>query len=552
MKLSYEKLNILYEVTKIINSTLNLKDLLKIIIDLACRIISAEAASIMLIDKKEKCLYFEVVEGEKEEQLKKIKVPLGQGIAGWVAEKGESLLIPDVTKDARFYHRVDEETKFITKSILCVPLKTKDKIIGVIEVLNSIGKESFDDEDIELLSALANQAAVAIENARLYEKLEEEKNYLNNILKSTPEAVIVLDLKGKIITFDEQARIYFKKKEEDVLEKFYKDIFDKDLSVIIKKLIDRTVKGEKVVDYEYEVELKNLKIIPLGLTLSILKNPEGSVLGMIIVCRDLTETRQVITLTELNKMKSEFVNIASHELRTPLTSIKGFVSTLISDTDGFLDEERKRRYYEIIDREADRLVRLVNDLLDSARIEAGKTLTINFSEFELREVIEKVVNNQRAYTKKHNFKILIPDSHVILTADADKIEQIMYNLLSNAVKYSPDGGEIIISAKKMSPPDLLSVFSDKIEDKTCRWIVVSIADEGLGILPEHLPKLFEKFQRIERKSQVAIRGTGIGLNLVKYLVELHSGKIWAESPYRMEEGVRPGSKFTFAIPENNL
>jgi two-component system phosphate regulon sensor histidine kinase PhoR len=432
-----------------------------------------------------------------------------------------------------------------------VPLKIKEEIIGVVEVLNSTKKESFDEEDTELLTALANQAAIAIENAKLYEQLQEDKNYLDNILASTPEAVIVLDLKGNITTFDEHAEIYFKRRKEDVIDKFYKDVLDEKLCKILGELIDKNFKGKKIVDYEYEIELDG-KTIPLGLTLSFLKNQKGETIGIIIVGRDLTETKQVITLTELNKMKSEFVSIASHELRTPLTSIKGFISTLVSDSEGYFEEVKKRRFYEIIDRETDRLIRLVNDLLDSSRIEAGKSLSMNWTEVELKPLVEKVVNNQKAYTKKHRFKYIFKEEPIIFEVDADKIEQIMNNLLSNAVKYSPEGGEITISAEVIKNKDLISITRDQNETEnwqliTDNWVIVSVADEGLGIPKEHLPKLFQRFHRVERESQISIKGTGIGLNLVKNLVELHKGKIWVESPLTKEG---KGSKFTFAIPKN--
>jgi two-component system phosphate regulon sensor histidine kinase PhoR len=550
-KLSYEKLYTLYEISKIINSTLNLRELLKIIIDSACKVLSAEAASVMLIDELENCLVFEVVEGEKEEKLKKIKIPKGVGIAGWVAKYGEPLIVNDVSKDERFYKKVDEETEFLTKSILCVPLKIKEKILGVIEVLNNTKKGYFDQEDEELLIGLANQAAIAIENAKLYEKLLEDKNYLDNILESTPEAVIVLDLKGNIMTFDKNAEIYFKRKEEEVTGKFYRDVLEEKFSNFLTELISRYNRGEKVIDYEYEVEIGD-RIIPLGLTISFLKNQKNEIFGLIIIGRDLTETKQIINLTELNKMKSEFVSIASHELRTPLTSIKGFISTLISDTEGYFDEERKRRFYEIIDRETDRLIRLVNDLLDSARIEAGRALTMNWQEVELKPLVEKIINSQKAYTKKHTFDFEAEE--IFFEADPDKMEQIVNNLLSNAVKYSPDGGKITVISKIISKEELFYLTKEKKigeenwQFSSPEWVYFSVIDEGIGIPEEYLPKLFERFQRIDRKQQVSIKGTGIGLHLVKNLVELHKGKIWVESP--VKDG--KGSRFTFVIPKNKI
>jgi len=535
-QISFEKLNLLYEVSKIINSTLDLNKLLKIIIDLAAEVLKAEASSLMLIDKETKDLTFEVAEGEAEKRLKKIRVPLGKGIAGWVAKVGAPLLIPDVSADPRFYRKVDEETKFKTKSILCVPLKFKDEVIGVIEVINSLDKECFEDEDTQVLSSLANQAAVAIENARLYQQLLEEnlkvtrlKNYLSNILRSTPEGVIVLDQEDKITTFDEDAKSFFKVTQREVIGRSYQDVLDRGLTQVIKEIVQKTKEGKKVIDYEFEVKKDEGSSFPLGLSTSPLEDEKGKSLGTVIVCRDLTETKQLITLKELNKLKSDFVSTVSHELRTPLTSIKGFISTLLGDKEGFFGKERIQRFYQIIESEADRLSRLINDLLDVSRIEAGRALQINLKELEVPPLIEKVVNIQKGYTRKHEFKTSFAESLPRVSADEDKFGQILTNLISNAIKYSPDGGTIAIEAK------------ESIEQKH-NFVVISVADEGIGIPKDQIDKLFQRFERIEGKETQQIKGTGIGLSLVKHLVELQKGKIGVES----KEGI--GSKFSFSLP----
>lgn len=168
-----KELNILQEVGNKISSTLRLKDLLNLIMLLSKETLEAEASSLMLLDEKSNELVFEVALGEKGDIIKQFRIPLGDGIAGWVAMTGEPLIVNDVGKDPRFAKKYDMATSFRTKSILCVPLKTKEKIIGVIEVLNKIGIDNFDENDLNLLQAISNQAAIAIENARLYQDLKE-------------------------------------------------------------------------------------------------------------------------------------------------------------------------------------------------------------------------------------------------------------------------------------------------------------------------------------------------------------------------------------------
>jgi len=178
-----EELSILTETSTLISSTLDLKELLHIIMEKLKEVMHAEASSIFQIDEETNELYFLVATGEKGEEAKEIRVPWGKGIAGWTAEQGKTLNVSDVTKDKRFFREVDKKTKWKTRSILAVPLKIKGKVIGVAEVLNKIGDEHFDDRDEKLFEAIAKQAAVAIDNARLYTDLSD-------LFKSSIRAVV--------------------------------------------------------------------------------------------------------------------------------------------------------------------------------------------------------------------------------------------------------------------------------------------------------------------------------------------------------------------------
>ncbi len=164
------RLEQIIEVSRVINSTLNLEPLLHNIIQIATDLTATEASSILLLDKKTGELHFEIATGVKGQEVKPIVVPLDNSIAGWVVKEGEPLLIPDVRKDPRHYHQVDDMTQFSTRSILGVPLRVKDKVIGVLEVLNKIDDKEFTQDDVETLTTLAAQAAIAIENARLFQQ----------------------------------------------------------------------------------------------------------------------------------------------------------------------------------------------------------------------------------------------------------------------------------------------------------------------------------------------------------------------------------------------
>ncbi len=168
-----KRLEILIETSMIFSSILDLDELLDTILRKAEEVMEAEASSIFRIDEEKKELYFITARGEKGKEAKEIRVPMGKGIVGWVAQHGKSLFVPDVTKDKRWFKGVDEHTKFVTRSIMAVPLVSKGKIIGVGEVLNKKGMRKFGKTDLELFEALGNQIAIAIENASLYMQLDE-------------------------------------------------------------------------------------------------------------------------------------------------------------------------------------------------------------------------------------------------------------------------------------------------------------------------------------------------------------------------------------------
>jgi len=166
------QLNTLIELTSLVNSTLDTLEVRKRAIEAATRLVNAEAGSLLLKDRENGELFFEVALGEKGERVKEIRLKKGEGIAGWVAEKGEPVIVHDVQSDPRFFRDADVRSEFLTKDMICVPVKTKQKILGVLQAINRRAG-SFDDEDMEILGALANQVAIAIENANLYEELKD-------------------------------------------------------------------------------------------------------------------------------------------------------------------------------------------------------------------------------------------------------------------------------------------------------------------------------------------------------------------------------------------
>ncbi|MHB8893818.1 MAG: ATP-binding protein [Candidatus Geothermincolia bacterium] len=239
--------------------------------------------------------------------------------------------------------------------------------------------------------------------------------------------------------------------------------------------------------------------------------------GVVAVLHDVTGLHRV------EQARSDFVSMVSHELRTPLTSIKAYVDTL-QRQDVRFDEETRASFISVISRETERMTRLINDILDLSRIEAGR-LDLKPTFVDLLELVSAVVARIESQAAGHSVVLDLPDSMEPVRAEASKIEQVMLNLLGNALKYSPPGSEVAISVRRLKEKAM-----------------VSVTDHGIGIAREQLPHVFDKYHRAGSAGGGGIRGAGLGLFVTKSIVEAHGGRIWAES----EEGA--GTTVIFTIP----
>jgi len=248
------------------------------------------------------------------------------------------------------------------------------------------------------------------------------------------------------------------------------------------------------------------------------KDGQG-VRGAIAVFHDITR------LKELEKIRQDFVANVSHELRTPLTTIKGYAETLL---EGALKEEVAFQFVQVIKRHADRLAKIVEDLLMLSKIES-KEFHLKVENIPILDLIHDVSDFVKEAAEKKKISISqieIPPS-LVIEADRSDLEQVFINLLDNAIKYTPEGGRVIISATEKDQGE----------------IEFSIQDNGIGIPKEDIPRIFERFYRVDKGRSQALGGTGLGLSIVKHLVQAHSGKVWVES----QPG--KGSAFYFTLPK---
>ncbi len=260
--------------------------------------------------------------------------------------------------------------------------------------------------------------------------------------------------------------------------------------------------------------------------------PDGSILWNGVVF-DVTKEKEV------DRMKSEFISVVSHELRTPLSSLKNAVHVVLRETAGAINENQ-RRFLSLAMRNIDKLSKAINDLLDLSRLESGK-IEIRSQEVDLEDPLDTVISSLRPQAEDKSL-IIGQEIEVGLPkiyGDEDKIKTIFTHLINNAIKFTPEGGSITVAARLAHSPDKLATEGQKLNENL---IEISVADTGTGIPPHELGKIFDRFYQVQKSLTREIGGSGIGLSIVKDLVEKHRGRIWVESK------VGKGSRFVFTLP----
>ncbi len=434
----------------------------------------------------------------------------GEYYAGKAAASGEPLRLARV--EPRHAGAWGEDMRG-PLSYLAVPITWRGMTTGVLEVAISPGERSFGDDDQRLLSLFASQAAIALENANLYRMMSEDQRRTQAMLYSIADGVIAVNNEARVILVNSAAeRILNLPPFPYVEQRHVKEVIR---IPALANLFLRSLNSGKEMAEEIRLEGPERKV--LEVETSLIEAEPGDSLGIIAIIRDVT------TLRELEQAKSDFVSTVSHELRTPLTSIKAYTATL-RRRDVDFDEETRQQFLGIIEEETDRLTRLISDLLDVSRIESGR-LELKKREFDMVKLAEIVMGKLESQSPRHVLTLIPECETARVLADPDKIEQVLVNLLDNAIKYSPRGGEVRVNISRQH-----------------RMVRCSVTDPGVGIPPEHLPHVFEKFHRVDNRSTREVYGTGLGLYVSKSIVEAHGGNIWVES----EPG--KGSTFHFTLP----
>lgn len=346
------------------------------------------------------------------------------------------------------------------------------------------------------------------------EEVEYKHLQLTSVLKSISHGIIVIDIDGNIILINDEARRMIKSKcngKED--GKNLKQVINVD---DILKGVERYIGSKE--NHSNNVTLDDETVYRIKIDPVYLQNSKNAIIGSIINIEDITE------IVKLENMRRDFVANVSHELKTPLTSINGFVETLIMNED--LPVNKRNRFLAIIQKESDRLKRLIEDILLLSSIESKNNLVMeNIILYDVfKEVYEMI--NYIANSKKIDLQYNFEDKEVVVQAYGDYLKQLLLNLIDNAIKYTPEGGQVTVNQ-----------FTKNDE------IVIEVIDNGVGIPKEDQSKIFQRFYRVDKARSRSVGGTGLGLAITKHIVHSLKGSIGLESQ------LGEGSKFIVKLPK---
>lgn len=515
----------LLAITRALTSELDLSDLLRLILQSSVELVSGKAGLIALNDPDKEVLEVAAVFG--------IPAPVVDHFAPLLRDLPPA---NGATQEAELTRRlriVGQNANMGLTQMIRLPMKSGEDVIGLIYVFMA-GQYFIVEDASALLRSFAEQAAIAVKNARLYQQINQEKQRLDAIIQQNADGVMILDPALRITEFNKALSQMTGWRPEDAIGKNHEDVFQWDslkTEMDLHKAVSNGWPMPGAAHLYVEGDLKRPENsrhqsadgnrINLGITYAPLMDGNGRMTDIIANVRDMTRYR------EEEALQKTFISVVSHELKTPVSIIKGYAGTLQRQDANWSDDVVQESLM-VIEEEADNLTNLIDSLLEVSRLQAG-TFNLEISDnVMLPNLVRSTVQRFSSQTDKHTFTVDFPPGFPVVNGDERRLVQVMNNLISNAIKYSPDGGEIKLSGAENGS-----------------YVTVSIQDCGIGI-PEHEQhRIFQKFSRLDNALSRKTEGTGLGLFLTKSIIEAHNGRIWFS---RNENG--RGTTFTFSLPKD--
>jgi PAS domain S-box-containing protein len=525
------------EIANAINSRLDLNEILSTISKELSKVIDYDIGCVAIYDKERDGLFMRHVWRSSGQISGEGRyVPLDESnLVGWVAIHKKPVVRGNIPADARFREIMKEDA---LKSDIVVPLMAKNALVGTVNV-GSYELNHFTDFDLDLVVRFSKLTSIALEKCELLRELEDLGEKYRLLMRTASEIILILNASGEIVECNKTMYDLTGYAPEEIINREAVVLTPPERREEAKRSLTGILRGELTKLSDLPFLKKNGEVFYLEVSANVIRIKDHPYI--LVLAHDTTERKALqekITaqnnelmllkkkLRELDDLKNEFLGRISHELRTPLSVIMAYTGTLLEDREQTIDSETRSEFLRVIEAHSNKLLGLINDLLDLSRVEVSQTM-LHKSEASLNEVIKisAKITEQFAMQNRVTLRTVFDETIPIMSFDPLRIRQACVNLLNNAVKFSREGDSVTISSRNAGDE-----------------VVVSVEDHGSGIDGDNIPQLFEKFTQLDGGSTREKDGLGIGLKLVKHYVELHGGRVWVTS----EKGA--GSTFWFSLP----
>jgi PAS domain S-box-containing protein len=516
----YDYQKILRKISHEIASVIRLEELTRLIVSSFVDTMKVSEISFLLLEKDRE--HFRSVSLSLP-RYKKIEIDVSSPIVSWLSASQDILVKEEIEDEigrqhAKSLQEVHEEMERLGISTW-VPIVSKEEMIGIIALGNKLSGDVFSTEDLGLLSTLANQTAVALDNARLYDEVVNMKDYSQEILQSMVNGVLTTDIKGRVVTCNSMAEKITGRKANEVLGRTCEEIWGK--RGVITQTIENSLKDRRYHNHESSLASPERGLVPVSFSSTILRDHQGKKIGALLTIQDLSEVKELEEKVRRGDKLAALATMAAgmaHEIKNPLSSMKVLTQLLHKKFDS---PEFRDKFMEIIPREINRIDRIVESLLSFARATA-----LNFEKVKIEEIIEETLKYFEGQAKESEIKIIRHYADLpAIEVDRAQIPQVFSNLVLNAIQAMPTGGELTITT-----------LPGKEIENVLQNIKIRISDTGHGISEETVKKLFDPFYTTK------YGGTGLGLTITHSIVDGHKGYIDVESK------VGKGTAFTVTLP----
>jgi PAS domain S-box-containing protein len=514
----------LLEISRAITARLELSEVLRRVLHASLVMLGGQVGVIALRAADGE-FYVRATSGIKSDQLPSMNnhlheltlIALEQGLEDDAFEAKLAQMAKDISSDLR--------------QSIAMPLAFASEPLGMMIVFRNYSSAATAN-DLQILRSFADQAAIAVHNAQLYERITQERHHLDAILQHNADGVMILDTTLTIVRFNRALERITGWAAQDAIGLHQDDVFawkrleHGDLQAAIGEgwpyILPEDTREDTPLYVEGDLLRRDGLSLSIGITYAPMLASDGHVENIIANVRDITNFRRA------QEMQSTFISVVSHELKTPVALIKGYAATL-RRPDVEWDRQTMLDNLAVIEDEADRLDRLIQDLLTASKIQAQGEISLQLDDVYLDQLATRSVERFSSQTNRHNFKLKFEPGFPSIQADQTRMLQVIDNLVSNAIKYSPNGGLIEVGGH----------YDDK-------WVTIYIKDPGVGLSADDRTRVFERFFRVDGRLTRKTQGTGLGLFLAKAIVEAHNGKIDVDS----QPG--EGSTFFFTLPRTQI